>query len=242
MQDLDRRELLKLAGGGAGVVIASSFFADRLLAGSVPASGMEMLQGRFGVTKEVMKKVLEAALSKGGDFAELFFEYALNNNVVMEDDIIRESSEDVTLGVGIRVLNGKQTGYAYTSDLSPETMRRAALTAAAIASSGARSVRGDQGGPAGPAGVPDDEPVRRRPAGGPDHAGQGGLRGGEGTRPAHQQGGREPRRLAAVRDHRQQRRADGVRRAAAGAAAGERDRRGERQAGHGLATREAASG
>jgi TldD protein len=36
------------------------------------------------------------------------------------------------------VLNGRQTGYAYTSDLSPETMRRTALTAAAIASSPAR--------------------------------------------------------------------------------------------------------
>ncbi|MCU0292472.1 MAG: hypothetical protein MUF10_10885, partial [Thermoanaerobaculaceae bacterium] len=134
MQELDRRELLKLAGGGAGVVIASSFFADRLLAGSVPASGMEMLQSRFGVGPEVMKKVLATALSKGGDFADLYFEHKMANSVSMEDDIIKESSEDVTLGVGIRVLKGQQTGFAYSSDLSPERMQQAALTAAAIAS------------------------------------------------------------------------------------------------------------
>ena len=95
---------------------------------------MEMLQGRFGVGPEVMKKVLTAALSKGGEFADLYFEHKMANSVSMEDDIIKESSEDVTLGVGIRVLKGKQTGFAYSSDLSPERMQQAALTAAAIAS------------------------------------------------------------------------------------------------------------
>lgn len=133
MQDVDRRELLKLAGGGLGVVMASSFFADRLLAGTVAAGGAELLQGRFGVGLEDMKKVLATALSKGGDFADLFFEYRLSTSVTMEDEIVRQSSEDVTLGVGIRVLKGKQTGFAYTSDLTPERMRQAALTAAAIA-------------------------------------------------------------------------------------------------------------
>jgi TldD protein len=138
MKPIERRKFLQLAGAGAGAVVLSSLFYDQLFAGMILKPGEELFASRFGVTKEVMKKVLQAALSKGGDFAELFFEYTLNNSVVMEDDIIRESSEDVALGVGIRVLNGKQTGYAYTSDLSPETMQHAALTAAAIASTGAR--------------------------------------------------------------------------------------------------------
>jgi TldD protein len=138
MKPIERRKFLQLAGAGAGAVVLSSLFYDQLFAGMILKPGEELFASRFGVSKQVMKKVLDAALSKGGDFAELFFEYALNNNVVMEDDIIRESSEDITLGVGIRVLNGKQTGYAYTSDLSPETMQRAALTAAAIASTGAK--------------------------------------------------------------------------------------------------------
>lgn len=138
MERMERRAFLKLAGAGVGAVVLSGLFYDQLFAGTILKPGEELFSSRFGVTKEMMKKVLEAALSKGGDFAELYFEYTLSNNVVMEDDIIRESAEDVTLGVGIRVLNGKQTGYAYTSDLSPETMRRTALTAAAIASSPAR--------------------------------------------------------------------------------------------------------
>ena len=138
MRPIERRKFLQLAGAGAGAVVLSSLFYDQLFAGMILKPGEELFASRFGVTKEIMKKVIDAALSKGGDFAELFFEYTLTNNVVMEDDIIRESSEDIALGVGIRVLSGKQTGYAYTSDLSPETMKRTALTAAAIAASAAR--------------------------------------------------------------------------------------------------------
>lgn len=137
MAGIERRELLKLAGAGAGVIVASSLFHDRLLAGTMPAAGAEVFTNKFGVGKEDMKKVLQAALSKGGDFAELYFEYKLATNVTMEDDIIKRSSEDVVLGVGIRVLKGKQTGFGFTSDLTLEKMSQAARTAAAIAASGA---------------------------------------------------------------------------------------------------------
>lgn len=138
MERMERRTFLKLAGASVGAVVLSGLFYDQLFAGMILKPGEELFASRFGVTKEIMKKVLEAALSKGGDFAELYFEYTLTNNVVMEDDIIRESAEDIALGVGIRVLNGKQTGFAYTSDLTPETMRRTALTAAAIAAAPAK--------------------------------------------------------------------------------------------------------
>src|SRR5512136_2393185 len=98
MERMERRTFLKLAGAGAGAVVLSSLYYDQLFAGMILKPGEELFASRFGVTKEIMKKVLDAALSKGGDFAELFFEYALNNTVVMEDDIIRDSTETVTLG------------------------------------------------------------------------------------------------------------------------------------------------
>jgi TldD protein len=70
-------------------------------------------------------------------FADLFLEYSTSNGVEMEDDIIKESDENIRLGIGIRVLKGPQTGFGFTSQLELDAMRRAALTAAAIASSGA---------------------------------------------------------------------------------------------------------
>jgi len=135
MRKLQRREFLKLAGTGAGAYVASGFFADRLLAGVAPAPGLGLFEERFGVDAATLREVLQAALSKGGDFADLFLEYTTSNGVEMEDDIIKESDEDIRLGIGIRVLKGPQTGYGYTSELQLDAMRRAALTAAAIASS-----------------------------------------------------------------------------------------------------------
>ena len=122
MGKLQRREFLMLAGASAGAYAASGFFADRLAAATLTAPGLGLFEERFGVNAEMLRQVLEAALSKGGDFADLFFEYSTSNGVEMEDDIIKESAEDITLGVGIRVLNGKQTGYAL--HLGPRRPRR----------------------------------------------------------------------------------------------------------------------
>lgn len=136
MAGLQRREFLKLAGAGAGAFMASGLFADHLAAGKLPPPGLGIFEQRFGVSPEMLRKVLQAALSKGGEFADLYLEYATSNQVEMEDDIVKESSEDIRLGIGIRVLKGQKTGYGYTSDLELDAMRRAALTAAAIASAG----------------------------------------------------------------------------------------------------------
>jgi TldD protein len=133
MGEIERREFLKLTGTGLGVIAASSLFHDKLLAGTMPTDGATVFEERFGVSQETMRKVLGAALSKGGDFAELYLEYRVASNVKMEDDILKESNEDISLGVGIRVLNGKQTGFGYSSDLNLEKMEQAAHTAAAIA-------------------------------------------------------------------------------------------------------------
>ena len=37
------------------------------------------------------------------------------------------------MGVGVRVISGERTGYAYSDDLSPEKIRKAARVAAYIA-------------------------------------------------------------------------------------------------------------
>ncbi|MEC7221275.1 MAG: DNA gyrase modulator, partial [SAR324 cluster bacterium] len=94
-----------------------------------------LFEGQMGVTDSHMCKVLQAALSRGGDYADLYFEYAYRTSVVMEESIIKNSSISISKGVGVRVLKGDQTGYAYSEDLSLEAMQRAARTAASIATS-----------------------------------------------------------------------------------------------------------
>ncbi|MBC7350022.1 MAG: TldD/PmbA family protein [Candidatus Aminicenantes bacterium] len=85
-----------------------------------------------------LKQLLSLALSRGGDFADVFLEYRTSLSILMEEDIIKESSESVSLGLGIRVISKDRTGYAYSNDLSEEKLKSAALSAAAVANSPAR--------------------------------------------------------------------------------------------------------
>jgi TldD protein len=89
----------------------------------------------FRIPPDDLQKILNTALSRGGDFSEIFLEYKIYNLINMEEDIVKETAESISLGLGIRVISGEKTGYGYTNDLSFEKIKKAALTAASIASS-----------------------------------------------------------------------------------------------------------
>ncbi len=93
---------------------------------------------RFGVTEALVAEALAAALSRGGDFADVFFQHRVSNDLALEDGAVNRAYTTVELGVGVRVVKGDQTGYGYTEDLSPAALRACAETAAAIASGPAR--------------------------------------------------------------------------------------------------------
>jgi TldD protein len=76
------------------------------------------------------------ALSRGGDYADLFFEYRAGGAVVFEEGITRAASRSVSMGLGVRVQRGDATGHAHVEELSPEAMKRAAQTASQIATDG----------------------------------------------------------------------------------------------------------
>src|SRR5512141_302365 len=93
---------------------------------------------KFGITEHDLEGYLSEALSAGGDYADLYFEYLSTSSIGIDEGIVKSASESVTLGVGIRVLAGERTGYAYSDDLSPEKIRKAARVAACIASGPAK--------------------------------------------------------------------------------------------------------
>jgi len=92
----------------------------------------------FGLSPSDLRAVLGVALSSGGDFAEIFMEHRTYDFITMEEDIIKETAEAVSLGMGIRVIRGDRTGFGYTNDFSPDKIRKTAETAAAIARGRAR--------------------------------------------------------------------------------------------------------
>ncbi len=92
------------------------------------------IKERIAIPLENLQKILNIALSSGGDFSEIFLEYKMYNSINMEEDILKETAESISLGLGIRVISGEKTGYGYTNDLSLEKIKKVALTAASIAS------------------------------------------------------------------------------------------------------------
>jgi TldD protein len=88
---------------------------------------------RFGITERDLESYLSEALSAGGEYADLYFEYLATSSIGIDEGIVKSASQGVELGVGVRVLIGERTGYAYSDDLSPDKIRKAARIAARIA-------------------------------------------------------------------------------------------------------------
>src|SRR5215470_4205187 len=88
---------------------------------------------KFGLTERDLESYLSEALSAGGEYADLYFEYLASSSIGIDEGIVKSANEGVTLGVGVRVIAGERTGYAYSDDLSPEKIKKAARVAALIA-------------------------------------------------------------------------------------------------------------
>jgi TldD protein len=93
--------------------------------------------GSHAFDETVGQRLLSIALSRGGDYADLFFEYRAAGGLTFEEGITRSASRGVSLGLGVRVQKGNATGYAHVEDLEWDSMQRAAETAARIATGSA---------------------------------------------------------------------------------------------------------
>jgi TldD protein len=92
--------------------------------------------GTSPIDAEIARKLLTLAMSRGGDYADLFFEYNVAGSYTLEEGILKAAGRSVSQGLGVRVMKGDATGYAYVQELTQEAMQRAARTAAQIAAGG----------------------------------------------------------------------------------------------------------
>ena len=96
---------------------------------------------KFGIQTRDLENYLAEALSQGGDYADLYFEYIATSAISIDESIVKSATQGVSLGVGVRVISGERTGYAYSDDLDPDKIRKAARVAACIASGPAKAER-----------------------------------------------------------------------------------------------------
>jgi TldD protein len=127
-----RREFIRLSGitVAGSIIVPSLFHSCKGVPVSADASGYLK---HFEVTPEQLQKVIFTAMGKGADYADLFFEHTLTHATSLQDKKVNSAYSDITFGVGIRVLKGDQTGFAYSENTSLDAMLKAAKTAANIA-------------------------------------------------------------------------------------------------------------
>jgi len=140
MKGISRRRFLRQGCTGlAAVTLPRVLRADALNTLPSPPGknvGLKDYYALFGVDEALIQKVMAAALRRGGDYCDLYFQSRVFHYLGLEDNIVNNAYTGVDFGVGIRVLNGDQTGYSFTEEITPKAMEMAADTAANIARSG----------------------------------------------------------------------------------------------------------
>ena len=102
---------------------------------------------RYGLTPTHLERLLGSAARGVVDYADIFIEHQVNEELVLEDGAVKKASRTISQGAGVRAQAGVRTGYAYTDDLAIEHLELAARQAQAIADRSGRSavvaVRGE---------------------------------------------------------------------------------------------------
>lgn len=130
---MNRRSFLK-KGMHAGTLMVS-FPIWKHFAGKDTDSRLAAEAGLpAGLDKESLQRLLEVCLSRGGEFAEVYYERTVSNSISLDEDKISTATRGLDMGVGFRVLQGEKTGYAFSDDLDFARLKEAAVTAALIAS------------------------------------------------------------------------------------------------------------
>ena len=89
----------------------------------------------FPLAEEELYSVLSTALSRGGEYADIYLEDTRTSSLELQDGTVSQAQQVMLYGAGIRVVQGTQTGYAYTMDLSPQALHQAARFAGSIPNS-----------------------------------------------------------------------------------------------------------
>lgn len=83
------------------------------------------------IDQRLAERVLQAALSCGADFSELFLEDTVSNVLEMTNGQVENANYTRRHGAGVRVLLGSRSAYAYTADTSEDALIATARAAAA---------------------------------------------------------------------------------------------------------------
>ncbi len=87
----------------------------------------------IAIDKSTLSKVINKALERGGDFADIYLENRISREISMEESIFNSGIYGVRQGAGVRIICGEKTGFAYTDEIDEASLMRAAEVASYVA-------------------------------------------------------------------------------------------------------------
>jgi TldD protein len=95
-----------------------------------------------GLDDAATERVFGTILAHKADDADLYFQYNRSEGWTLEEGQVKSGSFSIDQGVGVRVVAGEKTAFAYADDIHPEALESAAKVTRAIASDGGNALPG----------------------------------------------------------------------------------------------------
>ena len=132
IEQIPRRDFLKKGLRGSIAVAATPRLLASLLSGTALTAGCATVSSE----KKMLANIIDKALEKGGEFAELYIERRITRSISMEESKFKSAVYGASQGAGVRVISGDKTGYAFTEEIDEANLLRAAEVASYVARAG----------------------------------------------------------------------------------------------------------
>ncbi len=87
----------------------------------------------YDLNEAVIESVFDEILTHDADYADLYFQYSRSEGWSLEEGHVKSGSFNIDQGVGVRVVSGEKTAFAYSDDISHEALSAAAAATRSIA-------------------------------------------------------------------------------------------------------------
>jgi TldD protein len=96
----------------------------------------------FGIDEVATRRVFGTILAHKADDADLYFQYNRSEGWTLEEGEVKSGTFSIDQGVGVRVVAGEKTAFAYADDINPDALESAGKVTRAIAADGGRAEPG----------------------------------------------------------------------------------------------------
>ena len=87
----------------------------------------------YDLTTASIEEVFGEILTHDADYADLYFQYSRSEGWSLEEGRVKSGSFNIDQGVGVRVVSGEKTAFAYSDDIGAESLLAAAKATRSIA-------------------------------------------------------------------------------------------------------------